>query len=152
VRVLIRNQARLAIALVLILFLVACKDATLKTIAQAELDVATAVSSTLVAVQTLHDQKQISDDDARTIGQVLLKITQANDRAAKATRNVASLDPTTTKAVRDIVVPLIADVNKAISDDVVKITNPTARATIQTALTAIVTTLSIISAKLGGTA
>lgn len=138
------------IALALFVSLTACSDPSLKKIAQAELDIEQAQAAAIVSLNTLHNSGSISDADVQTVGAILVKVNQADAQAIMITKNLATLDPASRSTLRDLIVPVLNAVNFGLSQGIVNIQNPTAKAAIAASLSAIATSLTIIQSSLGG--
>jgi len=143
-------RLRIAAALLLLVVLAACQDATLKKIAQAELDVEQTQATAIKSLDTLYSAGSITAADVQTVGGILKQINVANGQAIAITKNLAQLDPASRSNLRDIIVPLLNAVNAGLTNGVINIKDPTARASISASLSAIAVSLTIIQQQLGG--
>lgn len=138
------------ISLALFVSLRACTDASLKKIAQAELDIEQVQAAAISSLNTLHNSGSITDADVQTVGAILVKVNQADAQAIAITKNLAQLDPTSRSNLRDIVVPVLNAVNAGLNQGIVNIQDAKAKAVISASLSAIATSLTIIQSQLGG--
>jgi hypothetical protein len=142
------KRIRPLLIFVVCLLLASCGDASLKTIAQAELDVANGVTTAQKTVEQLYASNQITADDARAVSTILLKITTANQSARAITQNLVTLDPSNRQNLKDIVIPLVQAVNDGIAQSVITIKDPNARSSVMAVLATVVTSLNIIQTTL----
>jgi hypothetical protein len=144
--------ARIRCALILVpllafMSLAACTNA-LQDIAKAEAAIPQAVTIVANTSTQLVNTGAMTPEEGGKVATILTDVINANVRAVAATKAIASLDPTSKATISQIVNPIIAEIQGAVTTgDVAQIKNPTAKIAITTALSALSTTLAIIQAK-----
>lgn len=125
-------------------------DTTLLRIVQAEGDINAGVAAALSATQQLFNAGTIDKPTAMTISTVLAKITAANGQAISITKGIASVDPAHRTAINNIITPIIAALQDALTNGLIPIKDGNAKAVISASLSALLVTLQIIQTRTGG--
>jgi hypothetical protein len=132
----------------LLVGLTGCND--LQAIANAENAIPQAVTLIANTSTQLVTQGSMTAAEGAKVAALLTDIINANAHAVTATQAITSLTAANKKSVAAIVTPIVQEIQASItSGDVFKIQNASAKLTITTALSALVTTLQIIQAKVG---
>lgn len=122
----------------------------LQTIAKAEDSITKAVKIVADTSTQLVSSDAMTTDEAAKVSAILTHVENADRRAIAATKAVASLDPATKATLSQIINPIIAEIQGAVTiGDVAQIKNQNAKLAITTALSALTTTLAIIQSKVG---
>lgn len=125
-------------------------DTTLLRVVQAEGDINAGVAAALTATQQLFAAGTIDKPTAAAITNVLAKITTANGQAISITKGLATVDPAHRTAINNIIVPVVAALQDALTNGLVPIKDGNAKAIISASLSALLVTLQIIQASTGG--
>jgi len=144
-RIRIARTRLLAAAVIMMLVVVACTDDQLVRLSNALDDTTAALTAlhTGVAAAAAANPPLMSDALIVKIGGLELKMNKALQDALNATEKVAKLSPADRTNLSNILTPVISAVNDAVKDpDIAGIKNEKTRATIQTSLVLIQTTLT----------
>lgn len=141
-----RIRSRAALAVCLLLTLAACTDKKLRDLVEASDKVADTVTIVQKATVDAENSGVVTRNQARTIMELSIRISQANNQAMDVARDLSKLDEPSRQQLLTILTPIITAVNAGVNDqNIVGIQNVATRDAIRGSLIAIQTSLNSIN-------